>query len=512
MPIYSLLNHEIEPQITPVEVSSFFQIPQFQIVGLAAQEIQESKERIRAAIINSGFEFPQRRIIVNLPPCHIHKSGTGTDFAIALAVLEHSQKTSHGDFVASGELALTGEIRPSGRLTRLICAAAKNKIKTVLISEAEKEKARETLSLLYSHPGLSSRLPNVVPVKTLTEAWGVLVQGKSKKLEPLETIQTQQPHSETEKLIPLPSVLEKSLLLSLIGEHHLLLIGPKGVGKSHALEWIHKLKPFRSISSTLERRWSEELIQESIEPELVPCIRASMQVKPAALVGSASENSIKPGIFSRAHGGYLLADEFPEWARDSRECLREPLEIRKLFLHRKSHSLCFPTDFVFIATGNLCPCGGVPVNWGGEVKSETESKNCHCKPSERKNYWKRLSGPVLDRIDLVSFIPFQGTDHLKQVSKPIQKTSERIREVRKILHSRFGVLPGSLHGAELEYLLSNHPKLKETMELIPFESLRDRHKCLRVALTLAALNDKSFPDTHEFWEAFSYRPQRLHSI
>jgi magnesium chelatase family protein len=202
---------------------------------------------------------------------------------------------------------------------------------------------------------------------------------------------------ELADLLPLPTRAERVLKLSLIGKHHVLLLGPKGIGKSESIKWYQALLP----DSPPEQIWQRLIISENRDLALdfsSPVRRVHAQVKPSHLLGSFSNKGYQPGELALAHGGLFIADEFMEWPRDSKETLREPLQTKKIFLTRIKGQIECAADFQMIATGNLCPCGGLPPVYRGDTPARKFS--CRCRASEVNHYLSKLSGPVLDRIDL----------------------------------------------------------------------------------------------------------------
>jgi magnesium chelatase family protein len=233
-------------------------------------------------------------------------------------------------------------------------------------------------------------------------------------------------------------------------------------------------------------------------------------VRPAALIGRAETWGVRPGEFSLAHGGLLLADELPEWQRDSREALREPLERGFVTLTRARQSVELPARFTLAANGNLCACGG----WPPELPSPLESAagkiaHCTCTPRSRALYLARLSGPVLDRLDLVGISARQG-ERANQVDAPkrLSELRKQVERSRARAIAQWGKLPTRMGGAELEALLETRKEWKDALDPAKFASLRTRHKILRVALTLAAWDGLDEPTQASFVEAAFYRPER----
>ncbi|MEK6705918.1 MAG: ATP-binding protein [Bdellovibrionota bacterium] len=539
MRIAAPLNNDVKPRLQWIEVASFVQLPTIQIIGLPAQEVSEAKERIRAAIHASGLEIPKRRIIVNLSPASVIKRGTGIDLAMAVAILSSSMDNNgetiranarnparppQKSLAAWGELGLDGAVKPVSQIVRAVYAAWDASLDYLMVASDEFAKTKEALALLCAGNILKNPAPAIIPVSSLAEAWKFLnCTDKSYTIDSgidpsmLKTAEKpKKPINDFHDLLPLPALLERSISLSIVGSHHLLLLGPKGAGKSHAIEWLITLQPPFSHKIQIERAILSELRLENCNLQL-PVRKISPYVRPSALIGKASPQSIYPGEFSLAHGGLLVADELLEWHRDSREAMREPLERYTVTVTRASGSLEFPAQFVLAASGNLCPCGGWPPNFIENKKNRRETGPvCKCSVQERHRYLGRLSSAILDRIDLVCF----ATSAAHTIDRNTRQTSNIIDDLRnKVFSAReraiksWGAPPGLLSSAEIELLIKEHPgwseHLNSSADTIGELSLRGRHKIARMALSLAAINGQTNPSAAEFAEATYYRHERL---
>jgi magnesium chelatase family protein len=319
-------------------------------------------------------------------------------------------------------------------------------------------------------------------------------------------------------LLQLPHTVERAVAVATAGRHHLLLLGPRGSGKSQALEWRSTLEPPASRELLLRHQLIAELGQSLTEAEEgpVPIRRVSSQVRAAALVGNIANHLIRPGEFALANGGLLLADELPEWSRDSREALREPLERGRVALTRVQGSLELPASFVFAGTGNLCACGGWPpdIPVPGQFKSWITKKaaiRCQCRPAVRAAYLSRLSGPILDRIDFVLLalpVPPEDGDQ-SAVRERVARLRERIEAARERLRARWGSHPGAMAANEVQALLEAHPAWKKILDDGRSPTLRSRHKIARIALSLAAWDGLEEPTEGTFAEAALYRAENL---
>ncbi|MGK5083677.1 ATP-binding protein [Bdellovibrionota bacterium FG-1] len=514
------LTGEVEPTLQWIEVASFLQIPSFHIIGLPAPEVAEARERIRAAIEASGLPVPRKRVIVNLSPAAIRKRGTGADLAMALGILDaHSKRKKTSSFdviVAWGELGLNGTIKPAGQLTRAVFAAWKARANALIVAQDEAPKTAERVAWITEAGLIPDALPPLVfGASTLSEAWEILKDPTlfvPVAIPPCPKSLDRPSSAEPPSLLPLSPLMERVIGTGAAGEHHLLLLGPRGVGKSHALEWLIALQPLADPKLRIQHALLRELSikTDPLKPAdfYVPIRRIGAQVRPSALTGGAGVGGIRPGEFSLAHGGLLIADEFLEWARDSREALREPLERGVLTLTRSMKSAELPAKFVLAANGNLCPCGGWPKEF--PLPSSTSSAVlsapavCRCTATAKATYLSRVSGPILDRIDLVVWVA-QGEGGAASQLLPLR---QRVAQARTLARDHWGKPAGQLSATELETLLETHAEWKDSLRSLKLSSYRARHKILRVALTLAAWDGLSNPKHSHFFEAFCYRMER----
>ncbi|MCM2279743.1 MAG: ATP-binding protein [Oligoflexia bacterium] len=523
------LNSEPIPVLQWIEIASSLQIPSFHIVGLPGPEVAEARERVRAALEAQGFEFPRRRVVLNLSPASIRKRGTGLDLAMALAVL-WNKEAAHArplKIVAWGELGLDGKVKAAGQITRTLYACWREGISHLVISRDEEPLARERLQWIQEGEDLPGLPPVLVPVRELREAWEVFSARSPHAFEPeisgpapmasgSPTPENESTPESFSNLLALPPSLERIVGVCASGSHHLLLLGPRGTGKSQALEWLIALQPPISPRSRLHSALLAEL---SGGPGLAPSAirRVSPQTRPSALLGGANPLFIRPGEFSLAHGGLLIADELPEWPRDSREALREPLERGRVTLTRTYGSLELPARFTLAANGNLCPCGGWPPELPKPLSlpgKRLRIPRCKCTHSMRRAYLQRLSGPVLDRIDLVYIgagagLPEKPLGGSNRVCELFLSLQAKVRCARELTLRHRGVPAALIPASDLELLLENHPDWSAMIEQSEQQSLRARHKLLRVALSLAAWDGANEPSPAHFTEAACYRPDRF---
>ena len=462
-------------------------LPAFTIVGLPAAAVRESRDRVRSAIVNAGFPFPQTRVTVNLAPADLPKDGGRFDLPIALGILiasgELPGKAMNG-LECIGELALTGALRGvAGVLpAALACARAG---RTLLLPEDNAEEASlcRTASILGAN-NLQAACAHLKGITPLSPASPPAMPIADNTGPCLSEIRGQ-------------AQARRALEIAASGGHSLLLCGPPGSGKSLLASRLPGLLPPLDEQQALDVAAIHSLhrprppVQFYLPPFRGPHHTASA----IAMVGGG--NYPRPGEISMAHHGVLFLDEIPEFDRRVLEVLREPLETGEVSIARAARQTTFPASFQLVAAMNPCPCG-----YFGDPQ-----RSCGYSCEKARRYQARLSGPLLDRIDLHLEVAALKPDELLSLSagEPSHKVRDRVRDSRQRQLQRQGKLNQHLDSSDLEPILSHHNVwLREAMQQTML-SARSLHRTLRVARTIADMQRAENVSTTHLAEALSYR-------
>jgi len=473
-----------------VEVHLANGLPAFNLVGMPETAVRESRDRVRSALLTAGFEFPARRITVNLSPADLPKEGGRYDLPIALGILVASkqlpQSSLNGrEFI--GELALNGELRQVKGV--LPTALATSKANNCLVLPAEN----------LAEAGLVSSL-NMGGANHLLEV-ATALRGQTAFAEPKEVPCPVDRPIYTDLLeVKGQLAAKRALMLAAAGQHNLLFCGPPGSGKTLLARCLPGLLPEPTEQEALEVAAIQSIVSgfDVTSWRQRPFRSPHHTSSAVALVGGGS-NPL-PGEISLAHRGILFLDELPEFGRQVLEVLREPLEAGVIHLARSKRKTTYPAEFLLIAAMNPCPCGHL-----GDTR-----KSCTCAPGLINRYQSRLSGPLLDRIDLHLEVPALPADCLWQPAEGDSSAVVRARviEARQRQMQRAGKPNSQLSPAELERYA---PLGKEQQQLLTRAmnkihlSARAAHRIMKVALTLADLDAEPSIASKHLLEALSYR-------